>query len=68
MTSLINKIIEAHLSGHILTDGDLHNLMGKTPAARYAAVNKALKKIYCVTHYLSHISDKLPPFFVAYTP
>lgn len=44
MTSLINKIIEAHLLEHILTDGDLHNLMDKTPAARYAAVNKALKK------------------------
>lgn len=40
---LKDKIIEAELADHILTDSDLNSLLDGTSAARYGMVNKALK-------------------------
>jgi len=44
MTTIKDKIIEAGFADRILTDVDLSNLSGGTPAARYGMVNKALQK------------------------
>jgi hypothetical protein len=44
MSTLKEKIIEQGLTEHVLTDRDLRSLLDNTPAARYALINKALKK------------------------
>ncbi|EKD55115.1 MAG: hypothetical protein ACD_60C00025G0012 [uncultured bacterium] len=72
MTTLKDKIIEVNFADHILTDVDLHGLLGGTPAARYGMVNKALKKgeIIKVRRGLYLLADqyrhkKLSKFFLA---
>jgi predicted transcriptional regulator of viral defense system len=44
MSTLKDKIIEAGLTDHVLTDVDLNNILEGTAAARYGMVNKALKQ------------------------
>lgn len=44
MMTLIDRLLEANFTDHVLTDIDLNNLLDGTPAARYGMVNKALKK------------------------
>lgn len=72
MTTLKDKIIEAGFADNILTDVDLNNLFGGTPASRYGMVNKALKKaellrirrgLYLLADKYRH--KKLSKFFLA---
>src|SRR5580698_4123620 len=72
MTILKDKIIESGFADHILSDIDLHNLLGGTSAARYGMVNKAIKKgelikirrgLYLLADKYRH--KKLSKFFLA---
>lgn len=72
MTTLKDKIIEAHFADQILTDVDLNGLLDGTDAARYGMVNKALKKgelikirrgLYILADKYRH--KKLSKFFLA---
>ncbi|OGT64924.1 MAG: hypothetical protein A3J38_05035 [Gammaproteobacteria bacterium RIFCSPHIGHO2_12_FULL_45_9] len=71
MTTIKDKLIAAGLA-RVLTDVDLHNLLGGTPAARYAMVNKALQKgelikirrgLYLLADQYHH--KKLSKYFLA---
>lgn len=72
MTTLKDKIIEAGLADHILTDVDFNNLLSNSAASRYGMVNKALKKeellkirrgLYILADKYRH--KKLSKFFLA---
>jgi len=72
MTTLKDKIIEAGLTDHILSDIDLNHLLNGTSAVRYGLVNKAIKKeeIIQIRRGLYLLADryrqkKLSKFFLA---
>lgn len=72
MTTLKDRILESGYGDRVLTDVDIHWLLGGTPASRYGMVNKALKKgelikvrrgLYVLAEKYRH--KKISKFFIA---
>lgn len=63
MNTLTHTLTTAGLNNRVFTDSDLHALLDNTPAARYGAVNKALKKeeLIKIRRGLYLLTDKYQP-------